>query len=254
MFGVPSPTEFDLKFRLLGMPVRVNPFFWVIAAFLGQDTLRMGGSLFVIWVLCVFLSVLVHEFGHALVARYFGAEPEVLLYGMGGLCIYQSHRESLKQRLMVLVMGPGAGFLLMGLTIALTSLVFGIPLKDVWNWQLFKGKTLPSVNVAAGIMFLIEINLFWGLFNLLPIMPLDGGQIASILLTFHNPNQGRRRGYILSILTAGCLAIYFVRKESYYNAVLLGLLALNSYQVLQTLHYQTKYGESFDDDADWWKK
>lgn len=253
MFGVPAPTEFDVRFRLLGIPVRVNPLFWVIAAFLGQDILKLGGSFFVLWIACVFLSVLVHEFGHGLVARRFGAEPNVLLYGMGGLCVYDN-RQSLRQRLLVLLMGPGAGFLLMGATIAVTCLWLRITPADVWHYRFELARVEPSRLGLSAVLFLIQINLFWGIFNLLPIMPLDGGQIASVLLSMQNPRQGRRRAYILSILTAGLLAIYFVNQKSYINALLVGLLALSSFQVLQAYHYQSKYGDSFEDEADWWKR
>lgn len=254
MFGVPAPTEFDVRFRLLGIPVRINPFFWIIAAFLGKDTLTAGGTFFFIWIACIFLSLIFHEFGHALVARRFGASPDVLLYSMGGLCVYDNDRQSMRQRLLVLIMGPGAGFLLMGLTIALTCLFLRISPGNVWNYRLFEGAVLPTPHVVAAIIFLIEINLFWGLFNLLPIMPLDGGQITMILLSMHNRRQGQRRAYIISILTAGLLAIYFVKQENYYNALLVGLLALSSYQTLQAFHYQSKFGDSFEDETDWWKK
>jgi stage IV sporulation protein FB len=253
MFGVPAPTEFDVRFRLLSIPVRVNPLFWVIAAFLGQDVLKLGGSFFVLWIVCVFLSVLVHEFGHGLVARRFGAEPDVLLYGMGGLCIYDN-RQSLRQRLLVLLMGPGAGFVLMGTTIAVACLWLRITPGDAWHERYELARVVPTAHGLLAIHFLIQINLFWGIFNLLPIMPLDGGQIAMVLLSMHNPRQGRRRAYIISILTAGLMAIYLVNQKSYFNALLVGLLALSSFQVLQAYHYQSRYGDSIEDDADWWKR
>ena len=43
-----------------------------------------------IWVAVLFVSILVHEFGHALTMRYFGSEPRVVLYMMGGLAIADS--------------------------------------------------------------------------------------------------------------------------------------------------------------------
>jgi len=254
MFGVPAPTEFDVRFRLLGIPVRVHPLFWVMAAWLGQELLKSEGTLFILWIGCVFVSILVHEFGHALVARRFGADPGVILYMLGGLCVHQNDRETPRQRLLILIMGPGAGFLLMGLTIGVSCLWLGLTPLQVWERHLFQGRTLPPRLAAAAIWFLIEINFFWGVFNLFPIMPLDGGQIASVCLTMHSPRNGRRRGYIVSILTAGLLAFYFVRIESYTNAIFIGLLALSSYQVLQAYHYQSKYGASFEDESDWWKR
>lgn len=250
MFGLPGPTEFDVRFRLLGIPVRVHPLFWALAALLGWNITAHSGKLLLIWIGCVFFSVLVHEFGHALTARAFGADPDVLLYTFGGLCLYRNPDETPWRRLLVLVMGPGAGFLLMGTTIAVASLALRTSPVDIWNWDFPPG----PVEARMAIVFLIEINLFWGLLNLLPIMPLDGGQIAMTFLTMHNRHEGPRRSYIVSLVTAGLVAIYFVRLEEYYNAFLFGYLALLSYQNLQVLHHQSRFGSSFQDDADWWKR
>jgi stage IV sporulation protein FB len=252
MFGVPGETEFDLRFRLLGIPVRVHPLFWVLAAILGQNT--RDGFLLLLWIGCVFVSILVHEFGHALVARSQGAQPSIVLYAMGGLCLYNNRSEGLWHRFFVLIMGPGAGFLLMGATIAVACLWLGITPVEAWNYQFVGGRITPPKYAAYSLFYLIYVNLYWGIFNLLPIMPLDGGQIAMVFLSMHNRREGQRRAYILSVVTAGLLAIYFVKYEQYYNALLVGLLAFSSFQMLQALHYQSRYGNSFEDEADWWKR
>ena len=89
MFGFPSPTPYDLKFRLLGIPVRVNPFFWALAAFLGWNS--ESGLVFLnrilVWIACVFISILVHEFGHVFAGRLFGRESNIILYSFGGLAV-----------------------------------------------------------------------------------------------------------------------------------------------------------------------
>ena len=250
MFGVPGPTEFDVRFRLLGIPVRVHPLFWVLAAVLGWELTKGGGTLLLIWVACVFFSILVHEFGHALTARAFGANPSVLLYSMGGLCLYEHNsRETLWRRFFVLAMGPGAGFLLMGAAIAWGSIQFRASPIDVWNGELIPG---APRNAWVTIYFLVMINFFWGVLNLLPVMPLDGGQIAMVFLTMHNRRQGQRRAYIVSLVTAGLVALYFVQEKQLINAMLFGMLALTSYQILQSLHYQAR-ADAFED-ADWWKR
>jgi stage IV sporulation protein FB len=252
MFGVPGETEFDLRFRLVGIPVRVHPLFWVMGAILGQSA--RDGYLLLLWIGCVFLSILVHEFGHGLVARSQGAQPSVVLYSMGGLCLYNNSREGLWHRFFVLIMGPGAGFLLMGATMAVACLWLGITPIEAWNYQFFRGRTEPPIYAAHALRYLMLINLYWGIFNLMPIMPLDGGQIAMVFLTMHNRREGQRRAFILSVVTAGLLAIYFVKLEEYPNALLVGLLAFSSFQMLQALHYQSRYGNSFEDEADWWKR
>ncbi len=250
MFGVPAPTEFDVRFRLLGIPVRVHPLFWVLATVLGWELTKGGGKLLLIWIGCVFFSILVHEFGHALTARLYGADPSVLLYAMGGLCLYQNSRETLWRRFFVLAMGPGAGFLLMGAAIAWGSVQFRVSPLEVWNGEFMPGSGYAGLT----IYFLVTINFFWGILNLLPVMPLDGGQIAMVFLTMHDRRQGQRRAYIASLVTAGLVALYFVQVKEYYNALLFGLLAMSSFQILQVLHHQTRYGGALEDDADWWKR
>ena len=108
MLGVPPTTEFDLRFRLLGIPVRVHPFFWIVAALLGWT--RGDFVAILIWVACVFVSILVHEFGHGLAARALVRQnPVVILHAMGGLCVYESDNRRPWRRVAILLAGPGAG-------------------------------------------------------------------------------------------------------------------------------------------------
>src|SRR4051812_11429490 len=103
MLGIPAPTDFDLRFRWLGIPVRVHPMFWLITALLGgvgrPDTTIQGVLL---WIVCVFISILVHEYGHGLMARAFGYRAAIVLFGMGGLCASEGERQTPGQRLAVL--------------------------------------------------------------------------------------------------------------------------------------------------------
>ncbi len=78
-----SETPYDLRFRLLDIPVRVHPLFWVISAVMGWQDHNLPMVAF--WVACVFFSVLVHEYGHGLMAMRFHTSPSILLYSMGGL-------------------------------------------------------------------------------------------------------------------------------------------------------------------------
>src|SRR5690242_17632281 len=57
----PEHTQFDLRFRMLGTDVRVNPMFWLVSAFLGWWWLDEGLSYLVLWIACVFVSILLHE-------------------------------------------------------------------------------------------------------------------------------------------------------------------------------------------------
>ena len=101
--------------------------------------------------------------------------------------------------------------------------------------------------------FLVQINLFWGLVNLLPVWPLDGGQIAQILLTSYNRSEGQRWGHVVSLLVAGALAVVaYMLTQRLFLSLFFGYFALVNYQVLQTLHQAHSMGLHQDDD--WWRK
>ena len=86
MLGEPQRTEYDWNFQIFGIPCRVHPFFWLLAVMLGIRGNSSQGIL--IWVSVVFVSILVHELGHAFTIRYFGWSPRVVLHSFGGLAIY----------------------------------------------------------------------------------------------------------------------------------------------------------------------
>ena len=96
----PQSSSYDWRFQLFGFPVRVTWLFWAFSAAFGYTQARglhdsftamnvpsNFALLLLIWVLCSFVSILVHELGHALAFRYFGIDAEIVLYQMGGLAI-----------------------------------------------------------------------------------------------------------------------------------------------------------------------
>jgi Zn-dependent protease len=116
VFGEPPSTRYDLNFRLFGTRVRVHPFFWLASALLSFSFSKyssIGFAMLPIAVACVFLSILVHEFGHVLVGRYFGSHGHIVLYGFGGLAIGSSNLSNRWQRVAVSLAGPGAQFVLL---------------------------------------------------------------------------------------------------------------------------------------------
>lgn len=234
MLGWPGTTQFDLRFQALGIPVRVHPMFWLTAVLLGNP-FQNDYRVVLIWVACVFVSILVHEFGHGLMARLLRFPASIVLYWMGGLCYSESERQRPRQRLLVLFAGPGAGFLLAG---------------------LIKGGLLlahrPTLSPVGEIVvdFLYQINIFWSVLNLCPIWPLDGGQIAGVALTLHNSRKGMRRTHIVSIVFAVVLGLLMFWFGQTFTTLLFALFALSNFQMLQASHQYVEYG----DEADWWKR
>jgi Zn-dependent protease len=254
MLGMPAETAYDLKFRLLGIPVRVHPFFWLVVALLGGVGTRTVEQV-VIWMACVFVSVLVHEFGHGLMAGAFGYPARIALYGMGGLCDSDGRSQSPRERLFIVLAGPGAGFVLFGLVLVFVFAMFRVTPVEALSLlvngnsegafqAVIKMSRLGSPGIMA-ILFLLEINLFWGILNLLPIWPLDGGQVAGIGLTAVNRWNGRRWTHVISLLVAGSLALLsYMKLNDMLLALFFGFFAFTNYQVLSILHAQSKYGLS----------
>jgi len=222
-----------------------------------------------LWIGCVFVSILVHELGHGLLAQRYSNCKEILLYTLGGLCFYSPEPRRPSHQLAITLAGPGAGFLLCIVFMMGASLVWGIT--PVEHLSLAAGivgvRSIASddalTSVAAKFLGrpvawdlyynMVFINLMWGLVNLLPILPLDGGRVSQTLLSLYDRSQAHRWSYIVSLLTSGILAAYFMSwpEPDLFLILMFGSLAFMSYQSLQAIH-QTQVFHSSNDD--WWRR
>jgi Zn-dependent protease len=254
MFTDPGRSQFDLNFRLIGIPVRVHPMFWLMSVLLGQGTLQLGFEYLLIWVACVFVSILVHEMGHVVAARLFGVEGEIVLYGFGGLAIPAGQMRKRWQHIVVCVAGPLAGFLMLGFVVLLLPTIAPEELAHVKNRILhYLGQRpqnldlIPRVTLIREILDdLVWINMVWGLVNLLPVWPLDGGQISRDILTLLSPRSGASIALGISLVIAGLLAVIalmavngrfllpeWVPVSDWWLVIMFGYLAVVSFMALQ---------------------
>jgi stage IV sporulation protein FB len=247
MLGDPTPSPADLHFRLLGVPVRVHPWFWVIALMLGlpsRSDEKAAPVEVLIWVVVVFISILVHEMGHAMLQRRFGGHPRITLYSFGGFAACDDCDRSPRSQILISLAGPAAGFAFAALIVAAIRLAghevaFG-------RFSGFFGKVIPwwspfpSEKLNIVIFDLLQVNIFWGLINLLPIYPLDGGRVTRELFTLKgSPRAGIVNSLWLSVVTGGLMALYSLSLGVFFNALLFGFLAYGSYQSLRA--YQNHY-------------
>jgi Zn-dependent protease len=225
---------------LFGFPVRVHPMFWLVGVLLGY---QLGGLLEVlVWLAALFVSILCHELGHAVLMRAYGFRPRIMLYAWGGLTAYNSGEGPRTARLtplrhiLISLAGPLAGFLLAG------AVAGAIILSGHGDQLLFVGwRHIRPVVIGLHwelleefINHLFYICVFWGLVNLLPIQPLDGGHITRDLLMLGNPQVGYRQSLILSVVVAGGLAIIgAVQWQNWLVAIFFGMLAYESLMLLQ---------------------
>ena len=262
MFGEPPRSQYDLHFNFLGFPVRVNPWFWAIAAMLSIG--GANGELLNVFIgiAAVFLGILVHELGHAFAMRSCGLRPWITLYGMGGLTAYDTSQlmssgaSDWKKQIFISFAGPGAGFILAAflfLIIKTTGhqiyFAFGTRFRYFFAFDF---DPFASQQLSLFVYYTIFISLMWGLLNLLPVYPLDGGQISREIFLRINRPTGLRRSLTLSMVTAGLIAVYFlfmVVKSSQMAAqngggggrvsilpiILFGYLCFSSWSMLQMI-------------------
>lgn len=238
MFQPLPSTRFDLNFSIFGFDVRVHPLFWVIGILLGYS----AGSLerIAIWIIVLFVSILIHELGHSFMMRRYGIDSFIILYHLGGLAVPRSARRAQLtwvENILISLAGPFAGFLFAGVTVGIVYASGGLVLVD---W-LFGFIPIPVAFMPLGgslansaVAIILWINTFWGLINLLPVFPLDGGRVSQQLFVRFDPWNGPRNALWLSVVTGAIVAIVsIVALDSLYMAFLFGILAAQSYQMIQ---------------------
>lgn len=200
-------------FSLFGVPVSVSVFYFLLVFF----GLRQGLMFGLIWAVSVTVSLLVHEFGHALVAKYFRLSPEVLLHGLGGLCAHQPARRDSHSAL-IIAAGPSAGLALGGLVFA-TSVGLQIG-----------GVVVPPWGQEA-IRMLLFVNIGWSILNLLPLWPLDGGQLFRLgLKRFVAPATADRWTHLVSLVLLSIAAAFVVATGQIFLGLLVALGFYENYQ------------------------
>lgn len=260
----PMPTRFDVHFSLMGVPIRISPFFWLMALLLGLGWAGNSAPHLVMWITAVFLSILVHELGHVWAFARYGIRSYVVLYHFGGLAVpagdsssfISSYDTSFRysrgvrppQQLVISAAGPAAELALgvlvflavrlagYHLTYPFSSEVYELPFVPFWISQ--DAQSTPLANSALNDMavFIVVPSIYWALFNLIPVFPLDGGQIArQLFLMFGGPN-GLRNSLVLSIVAAGGMAVYGFTHGQLFLALMFGSLAFSSYQLLTTTY------------------
>lgn len=236
LLAEPPRSSADLNFGLLGIPVRVHWSFWLVSVLMCFNATGGDAVLIVSWVAASFLSIVVHEMGHALIIRKQGWRPWVTLYAMGGLASYHPTRHNPWTQIQISFAGPAAGFIFAAL-IYMVLLLSGHPVEFPRDSSLFFSIEITGVDTRVPkwdfIHNLLFINIWWGLLNLLPIFPLDGGNISREFLNMHS-SDGLRISLQLSMVTAIVVAILgYMKLHDLYIALFFGYMAFMSYQTLQ---------------------
>lgn len=157
-----------LRFSLFGFPILIHWMFWLNTAIMGgalganspEELRRLIG-----WILAVFLSILIHELGHALTMRNYGdRRVGIVMYAFGGLA-QGSRRLTRNEDIMVTAAGPALQ-ILVGLAVG-------------WSVTLWRPSGLWLLQTLDAFTV---VSIFWALLNLIPVIPLDGGRLCAAFL------------------------------------------------------------------------
>ena len=248
LLAEPQPTPADWQFAIAGIPIRVSVWFWLGAALLGwgicrsfaQGDQRALLGYLILWAVAVLVSILVHEMGHALAYRWFGQESQIVIYHLGGLAIPNvwGRRASLRpiQRLVVSAAGPLAQLALAAvIVIALRAgdwfVPFPIPAIGR-SLDLDAGRQIESRTLLALVDFLLHVNIFWPLLNLLPVPPLDGGQIVREGMLAMGVADAHKIAGLLGVAVGALVAYWGYTNGQPFLGIMFAMLAVSCWQGL----------------------
>jgi Zn-dependent protease len=206
-----------LSFRLGPIPVRVHAWFLSMAVVLGLGA-HHGLLGVAIWTAGLLITAMTHELGHALTLRRFGAPAEVCLSFVRPAASARAASLPALARAIVALAGPAASLALGGAALAVV-------------------RAFPSSIAGAGLQYLAWINLVWGLVNLLPLFPLDGGHALAAALeraARRTRGDGKQIVHWLSVALAVIAGILALRARMPIPALFCAYLALQNARSLRT--------------------
>ena len=232
-----------VRFTLFGVPVEIQPWFWLTTAMLsgGLSTNSNPDSFkrMLFFIFAAAISVLVHEFGHALTGRRLGGgRPRIVLWAMGGLAYSEGARLTKWGRFWMVAAGPGAGFLLLIAVYFVMAIGFGpddatkLLASSLFGMKAYlSGPTMDFYESHRPLFWLVDsflwINFWWGVLNLLPVLPLDGGRITELFV------RPQKRAYQIGIVAAIAMVAWACFQGRLFTIVFFGYLAYQNYQSLQ---------------------
>lgn len=166
--SLPQPSsgnEFSIG-PVLGIPVRFSPWYLLLVGLVFWRTQDLQIGLIVLF--CITMSVLLHELGHGLAGKHYGLRPSIVIHAFGGWC-ERSHISDRRKHLRIVTAGPAVS---LGLAMIFWAIDSALP-----------ASTPYTIRLAASYM--AGTNLLWGIFNLLPVLPMDGGRMLQLQLGYH---------------------------------------------------------------------
>lgn len=187
----------------------------------------MSGTLLMafLWVGIIFLSVLVHEWGHAFLGVMFDQKVQIHLVAFGGNTSRVGPKLSLAKEFIVVLAGP-----LFGLILAFFAYLF-----------LF---VFSSFIVQKILFFIFKVNIFWTCLNLIPLLPLDGGQLLRIVLDSLFKIKGVRAAYAISAVVAIVFSIFCLYRGDWFISAFTLFFGFDNWNRFMSMRKFTEYDRS----------
>ncbi len=177
-------------FKLNGNPVFIEAWFLLLIAFFAFQNVRTADQLVsgLLWAPILFVSILWHEYGHALAIDRFGyGKSTIILQGMGGVTINTNRAATPPgQSIVISLAGPAFSF---SLTVIFGAIAYFVN---------------PTGLLGEFVIHMAQANLVWTIFNLLPIFPMDGGNVMRSVI--QKITRNTRRSYELT----AWISLFFV--------------------------------------------
>lgn len=210
-----------LRGRILGFPVHLDLSFVIIMGLLGYYP-GVTATWMILWLLITPIAVLVHELGHAVLARAAGAQPEIALAGFGGVTTFTPSKELSRGRSVgISLAGPGVGLVIGGILYAL-------------NEQL-KDSLVPGGWQDSALDIGMLTSIVWSVFNLLPVLPLDGGQALRELLPGSPLNRTRVAAGVSIVVAAVVAVVAYAYFGQIFVALFMAFFGVSNYLTLRQL-------------------
>jgi Zn-dependent protease len=217
-------------FRVRGIQLSIHASFFLLLAYVAWEGWTAAGWLGAAWLtlgtVAVFISVTLHELGHATAARCFGIRtPRILLLPIGGMAEMESIPRSPREEIIIALAGPAVNYLIIGVLLIFVRFPNGL------NWDYFE------MSVMGLGRYLILANLVMGVFNLLPAFPMDGGRVLRAILAMRMPylratKIAAHAGKVVAV--AGALYLVFV-VGNYLAAVLFTFIIIAGERELKSI-------------------
>lgn len=164
------------------------------------------------------LSLLIHEYGHALAAIKCGRDPQIILEAFGGYVSYSNHGLHEKYRFFITLSGP-----------LFTALLVAV------SYYVFKSHVFTPYWVNCFFYYMMKLNTYLLIVNLAPLPPLDGGQMAGyVLRRFFGEERGAFLSFLVGMVAALVGAVYFLAQQSVVFACLFLFYGMKNFQAYRS--------------------